>query len=70
MSVSVAGGEEWRDVAKNLGLTPTEIRFFDMRARNCFNEALAFISQERRINVDDLYDELTDCGYPILADIL
>ena len=70
MSVSVAGGEEWKDVAEKLGLSPKEIRFLDKRIQNPCDAALAFISQRSHINVDDLYDVLTDCGYPMLADIL
>ena len=70
MSGFVAGGEEWKYVAEKLGLRPTEIRYLDKRVLNPCDAALAFISQRRHINVDDLYDVLTECGYPVLADTL
>ena len=70
MSVSVAGGEEWKNVAEKLGLSPKEIRYLDKRTLNPCDAALAFVSQRCHINVDDLYDVLTECGYPVLADTL
>ncbi|XP_068676713.1 uncharacterized protein [Montipora foliosa] len=70
LTIDLSGGDEWKDVAEKLGFSPKEIRFLDKRTLNPLNEALAFISQQRRIDVDDLYDALTDCGYPMLADTL
>ena len=34
MCVSVAGGEEWKNVAEKLGLTSTEICYLDKRTLN------------------------------------
>ncbi|XP_068676848.1 uncharacterized protein [Montipora foliosa] len=70
LTIYLSGGDEWKDVAEKLGFSPIEIRFLDKRTLNPFDEALAFISKRCRINVDDLYDALTDCGYPVLADTL
>ena len=70
MSVFVAGGEEWKNVAEKLGLSPKEIRYLDKRTLNPCDAALAFVSQRCHINVDELYDVLAECGYPVLADTL
>lgn len=70
MPVCVAGGEEWKYVAERLGLTPKEIRYLDKRTLNPSDAALAFISQQYYINVDDLYDALNDCQLPVMADLL
>ena len=67
--VSVTGWQ-WRGVAEKLGLRPFEIEFLDMRYKNPCDAALAFLTQRDGMNVDDLYDALTECGMPMLADIL
>ena len=67
--VSVTGWQ-WRGVAEKLGLRPIEIEYLDMRCRNPCDAALAFLAQRDGMNVDDLYDALTECGMPMLADIL
>ena len=41
-----------------------------MRMRNRCDCALSVVNQRRRMNVDDLYDVLTECRMPVLADIL
>ena len=68
--VFVAGGEEWKVVAERLGFSAKEIRYLDVRMRNPCDAALDFVSQKNYMNVDDLYDVLTECGMPVLADIL
>ena len=68
--VCVAGGEEWKVVAEKLGLSAREIRYLDARLRNPCDAALSVVSQRRCMNVDDLYDVLTECGMPVPADIL
>ncbi|XP_068677290.1 uncharacterized protein [Montipora foliosa] len=70
LTIDLSGGEEWKDVAEKLGLSPKEIRYLDKRIHNPCDAALAFISQRRHITVDDLYNVLTECGYPVLADTL
>ncbi|XP_068708431.1 uncharacterized protein [Montipora foliosa] len=70
ITMNLSSGEEWKDVAEKLGLSPTEIRYLDKRTLNPCDAALDFSSQRCHINVDDLYDTLTDCGYPVLADTL
>ena len=35
----IVGGEEWKEVAEGLGLTPREIRFLDNRTLNPFDPA-------------------------------
>jgi len=66
----IVGGEEWKEVAERLGLTPREIRFLDNRTLNPFDAALAFIARQKNITVANLYDLLNECGYPVLADLL
>ena len=66
----IVGGEEWKEVAERLGLTPREIRFLDSRTLNPFDAALAFIARQRNITVADLYELLNECGYPVIADLL
>ena len=65
-----AGGEEWKEVAEALGLTPAEIRFLDNRTLNPLDSALAFIARQRCITVGDLYDLLNERGFPMIADLL
>ena len=61
---------QWKVVAERLGLRANEIKFLDMRYPNPSEAALTFVAQYRGMNVDDLYDVLTECGMPMLADIL
>jgi len=67
--VCVTGGEEWKLVAEALGLTPEEIRFLDNRTLNPLDAALAFVAKQRNINVGELYDLLSECGFPAIADL-
>ena len=68
--VYVAGGEDWKLVAEELGLTPQEIRYLDRRTLNPCEAVLAFISSQRDVSVGALYDGLNKCGLPVTADIL
>ena len=61
---------QWKVVAERLGFRANEIKFLDMRYRNPSEAALAFVTHHHGTNVDDLYDVLTECGMPVLADIL
>ncbi|XP_068743826.1 uncharacterized protein [Montipora capricornis] len=70
LTIDLSCGEEWKNVAEKLGLSPKEIRYLDKRTLNPCDAALAFVSQRCHINVDELYDVLTECGYPVLADTL
>jgi len=67
--VCVVGGEEWKLVAEELGLTPKEIRFLDKRTLNPLDAALTFVAKQRHITVGDLYDLLSECGFPLIADL-
>ena len=67
--VSVTGWK-WKDVVEKLGLRPFEIQFLDIRYKNPCDAALAFLARRDGMNVDDLYDMLTECEMPMLADIL
>ncbi|XP_020601814.1 uncharacterized protein LOC110040884 [Orbicella faveolata] len=69
LTVDLCGGEEWKLVAEALGLTPQEIRFLDNRTLNPLDAALAFIAKQRHITVGDLYDLLSECGFPVIADL-
>ena len=66
----VTGGDEWKVVAEALGMTPSEIRFLDKRFLNPFEEVLAFSCQRRLLTVGELYDLLSECGFPMIADVL
>ena len=68
--VCVAVGGQWKVVAQRLGLRENEIKFLDERYRNPGEAILAFAASRYGMNVDDLYDVLTECGMPVLADIL
>lgn len=68
VSFSLSGGDEWKVVAEKLGLTPRKIRFLDNRTLNPLDAALAFLANQRHINVGSLYDVLIECGYPVVAD--
>ncbi|XP_068692367.1 uncharacterized protein [Montipora capricornis] len=70
LTIDLSGGEEWKDVAERLGLSPKEIRFLDKRTLNPCDAALAAVSQLHYISADKLYDTLTGCGLPLLADTL
>ncbi|XP_044175090.1 uncharacterized protein LOC122958348 [Acropora millepora] len=70
LTMDLSGREEWKVVAERLGLSAYEIRFYDERVRNPCEAALSHVSQRHCMNVDDLYDVLTECGVPVLADIL
>ena len=64
------GLDEWKLFAEKLGLTPEEIRFLDQRTLNPADAALSYIAQKYRITVGDLYHLLTECGLPVVADLL
>ena len=64
------GGEEWKKLAEKLGLAPREIRFLDKRVLNPCEAAIAFIASQRYITVGELYDKISKCELPLLADIL
>ena len=68
--VFIVGGEEWKVVSERLGLSAREIRFLDVRLRNPCEAALLVVSQRRCLTEDNLYDMLTECEMPMLADIL
>ena len=70
LNASFTGGEDWKVVAERMGFTAPEIRYLDHRTRNPFEAALTHCIQMNPMKVDDLYDILTECGMPVLADIL
>ena len=57
-------------VAEKLGLSPKLIRYLEKRTMNPCDEALAFISRRCSISVGELYDLLSECGLPVVADNL
>ena len=57
-------------VAEGLGLTPSEIRFVDMRTLNPIEAALSFIIRQRFLSVGELYELLNEHHFPMLADLL
>ena len=61
---------QWKAVAERLGLRAKDIAFLDMRYANPSEAALCFVAQRDGMNVGDLYDVLTECGMPALADTL
>ena len=70
MSTLFVSVTDWQVVAERLGLRVEEIRFLDMRYRNPSEAVLTYAASYCGMNVDDLYDVLTECGMPVLADIL
>lgn len=68
LTIELSGGNEWKVVAEKLGLTPRKIRFLDNRTLNPLDAALAFLANQRHINVGSLYDVLIEFGYPVVAD--
>lgn len=70
MSFCVTGGDEWMRVAEALDLKPAEIRFLDKRFVNPMDAALTYATQQCPITVGDLYDLLTRCEVPVIADLL
>ncbi|XP_074628662.1 uncharacterized protein LOC141886412 [Acropora palmata] len=70
LTINLSGGEDWKVVAERMGFTAPEIRYLDHRTRNPFEAALTHCIQMNPMKVDDLYDILTECGMPVLADIL
>ena len=68
--VCVTVGGRWKVVADRLGLRGSEIEFLDERYRNPSEPTLEYGARRHGMNVDDLYDVLTECEMPMLADIL
>ena len=66
----VTVGGRWKVVAERLGLRGSEIEFLDERYPNPSEATLAFVAHYYGMNVDYLYDVLTECGMPVLADFL
>ena len=66
----LAGRDDWKIVAETLGLTPLEIRFLDNRVLNPASVALSFVASQRLLTVGNLYDVLTACNLPFIADDL
>ena len=64
------GGQEWKHLAEKLGVAPHEIRYIDNRLMNPCEAAIQFISEQRYITVGELYDTISECGLPLVADIL
>ena len=68
--VSVTVGGRWKDIADRLGLRRSEIQFLDERYPNPSEATLDFVAHYQGMNVDGLYDVLTESGMQVLADIL
>ena len=64
------GGDEWKQVAEKVGFTPDEIRYLDNRTLNPADAMLGYITSHYHVTVGDLYDLLTACELPIMADLL
>ncbi|XP_015755712.1 PREDICTED: uncharacterized protein LOC107335204 [Acropora digitifera] len=70
LTIDLTVGGRWKDVADRLGLRGSEIQFLDERYPNPSEATLDFVAHFYGMNVDGLYDVLTECGMPVLADIL
>ncbi|XP_015775516.1 PREDICTED: uncharacterized protein LOC107353686 isoform X3 [Acropora digitifera] len=70
LTIDLTVGGRWKDVADRLGLRGSEIQFLDERYPNPSEATLAFVAHFYGLNVDGLYDVLTECEMPVLADIL
>ena len=69
-SIYFVGGENWKLVAEELGLSSREICYIDKRVINPCEAVLAYISRRCSISVGELYDRLNKCGLPVTADLL
>ena len=67
---NITGAEDWKRVAEKLGLRPHEIRYLDKRIPNPAEAVLCCVAQQNGLTTGNLYDVLTDCELPMLADIL
>ncbi|XP_015748721.1 PREDICTED: uncharacterized protein LOC107328511 isoform X3 [Acropora digitifera] len=70
LTVDLTVRGRWKVVAERLGLRGSEIEFLDERYPNPSQATLEFVAHRYGLNVDDLYDLLTECEMPVLADIL
>ncbi|XP_068700393.1 probable serine/threonine-protein kinase roco4 [Montipora foliosa] len=70
LTIALSGGNKWKLVAEKLGLNPREIRYLDNRIRNPAEAVLGFVAEKRGLTVGELYDILSNCGLPLLADEL
>lgn len=70
LAINLCGGDEWKLFAEKLGLSAAEIRYLDNRTVNPCLEALMHSRRQRFIDVGSLYDTLTECEQPMLADLL
>ena len=64
------GGEEWKHLAENFGMSYNEIRFLDKRTTNPCDVVLDVIAKHRYLMVGELYDRLVKSGLPGSADLL
>ena len=64
------GRVDWKQVAEELGLTPDEIQFLDVRTLNPADAMLHHVTRQFRVTVGDLYDVLIACELPVMADLL
>ncbi|XP_015775989.1 PREDICTED: uncharacterized protein LOC107354090 isoform X4 [Acropora digitifera] len=70
LTIDLTVGGRWKVVADKLGLRGSEIQFLDERYPNPSEATLDFVAHYQGMNVDGLYDVLTECEMPVLADIL
>lgn len=68
--VIVAGGDKWKVVADKFGLSFAEISFLDERTLNPADALLGFITNQRYLSVEELYEILCDCELPEVAELL
>ena len=67
----VAGGDEWKVLAAELGLKQHEIRYLDnRRILNPCDALLAHIANQGYRSVGFLYNTLIKCKFPVVADLL
>ncbi|XP_068687466.1 uncharacterized protein [Montipora foliosa] len=70
LTIALSGGDEWKLVAEKLGLNPREISYLDKRVVNPAEALLAYVAEKRGLTVGELYDVLSNCSLPLLADEL
>ncbi|XP_015776000.1 PREDICTED: uncharacterized protein LOC107354094 [Acropora digitifera] len=70
LTIDLAVGGRWKVVAHRLGLGGSEIQLLYERYPIPSEATLDIVAHLYGMNVDGLYDVLTECGMPVVADIL
>ncbi|XP_074615788.1 uncharacterized protein LOC141875405 [Acropora palmata] len=70
LTTELCVNENWKTLADNLGLTNTQISFFDNRCKNPADEVLKYWEVKAASTVGILYDILVELKFAYIADCL